>query len=49
MSIVIGSSAPNSTWPIAWQNAVVAPAGATISLSSCLGKVVVLLLAEVAG
>jgi hypothetical protein len=47
MSITIGSSAPLSTWQIAWQNGAKETAGATISLSSCSGQVVVLLLADV--
>ncbi len=47
--ITIGSAAPNSTWPIAWQNGAAVAPGATISLSGCLGKVVVLLLADVHG
>ncbi len=47
--ITIGSPAPDSTWPIAWQNGAAAAPGATITLSGCLGKVVVLLFADVAG
>ena len=49
MSITIGNQAPDSTWEIAWQNAAAVPMGSTISLASCLGKAVVLLLAEKEG
>lgn len=44
--VTIGNPAPNSTWSVAWQNGIAAPAGSNISLADYLGKVVVLLLAE---
>ena len=46
MSITIGDPAPNSTWQIAWQNGAVVTDGSTISLSSCLGKVVALIISK---
>jgi hypothetical protein len=44
MPIVLGSSAPDSTWSIAWRNGAAVTTGDTISLSDCSGQVVVLLL-----
>jgi hypothetical protein len=46
MTIAIGSEAPDSTWKIAWQKGAAVTTGESISLSSCLGKIVVLLLTE---
>ena len=46
MPVFIGAQAPDSTWPIAWQNGSAVTDGSTISLSSCLGKVVMLYLTD---
>lgn len=47
MTIAIGSPAPNSEWDIAWRDGAAAPAGETISLAGCGGKVVVLLMTKI--
>ena len=47
MSIVLGSSAPDSTWSIAWRYGAAVNTGDTISLSDCAGQIVVLLLTDV--
>lgn len=46
MSITIGSQASDSTWQVAWDKGAANSTGATISLSSLAGKVVVLYLTD---
>lgn len=46
MAITIGSPAPDSTWQVAWENGAAVTTGDTISLSGCLGKVVMLYLTD---
>jgi hypothetical protein len=47
MSIILGNTAPNSSWNIAWQHGAAVTSGDTLSLSGYAGKIVVLLLTDV--
>lgn len=47
MSIIMGNTAPNSIWDVAWQDGSAAASGTTLSLSDFAGKVTMLLLSYV--